>query len=960
MATVNPSKHTSSKPSRKHSAHKVHTLPLATTAALLTAATCLGSQPAMAVTADAITTPTQAATANKKLADSTGAKHQDKHQDREADVVVNNPEWLKTPSILEFQRYRSTNDERKDKKALNSDDYGSDEHNTLIKKTDMYAHIETIDGAKYLVFDVFFNNDAQSMVNLSKRQWYIRQVPYQIAKLNPDGSFASDTIRDLRFDAYKLKDASQNDKLKRKMNFTLSRDFAKFEKVDNQSTTINFPNDHEKNFGGNRKNSSSFHYGLGPNQTKYERDMSDLFHENRDDYAIGKATWLDYPYSGKNYGIGIQTSEVNLAFHMHAAVKLNDTAINEKATTYDEKYANIHNAWTWADSATYGRTTSSSYAWVSGRDPESDQDKNLKRHKDDSIAPKIYYNGKEITDDNQTINLYKGDKLSFTTTDDKGYIEKFSISGLTDTPTTKQGAGSEDKPLSSGDITVTKKMKDKEVTITSEDGSGNVTTRKVKVTATTKPKLSKEHPLTGKTIDITVGDKLPPLTDIDKFVEITGGDKLDKQPTLSWKDTAPDTNTVGTFAHEITGTYSDNSTSKATVTINVKPKKPIIDTDLTNLAGKKGQKVTVSVGSGIPEGTTTTDKLFDKNGKEIGSTTTIKDGKAEITVNDGIPEGDVYATTTVKKPDKKDGPKKTIPGFELTSENSDKKQATAPKDNEKPTITAIAESSSVTVGQDLKIHIVAKDDVKVKEINYIQALTSANLLQTADILRGRASVSKTKDSDQEQVLDLTVKNMQPKEVGTHTITFTVTDSAGKTGTVTLTITVKPAAPTVTPQDNGSVEVTPADGTDTLEITYTPEGEDKEKTITVKKDNDGNWTGTTPDGVTVDKTTGKVTIPANKVKDGSDVKAKDKKGNDTSDETTGKAGNAGNVSTGTSGFNASAESGNKVSGKHFSQLAKTGDEFEQAGLISAMVGLLGAATAFFSRKKNRDQKARPQK
>lgn len=533
MATVNPSKHTSSKPSRKHSAHKVHTLPLATTAALLTAATCLGSQPAMAVTVDAITTPTQTATANKKPASGMVAKHQDKHQDREADVVVNNPEWLKTPSILEFQRYRSTNDERKDKKALNSDDYGSDEHNTLIKKTDMYAHIETIDGAKYLVFDVFFNNDAQSMVNLSKRQWYIWQVPYQIAKLNPDGSFASDTIRDLRFDAYKLKDASQNDKLKRKMNFTLSRDFAKFEKVDNQSTTINFPNDHEKNFGGNRKNSSSFHYGLGPNQTKYERDMSDLFHENRDDYAIGKATWLDYPYSGKNYGIGIQTSEVNLAFHMHAAVKLNDTAINEKATTYDEKYANIHNAWTWADSATYGRTTSSSYAWVSGRDPESDQDKNLKRHKDDSEAPKIYYNGKEITD-NQTIQLNTGDKLSFTTSDNKGYIEKFSISGLTKDPTVTQGAGSEDKPLSSGDITVTKEMNGKEVTITSEDGSGNVTTRKVKVEVAEKKKLADEHPLTGKTIDTTVGEQLPPLTEVDKLVEIKDGTKLDKKPTLKW------------------------------------------------------------------------------------------------------------------------------------------------------------------------------------------------------------------------------------------------------------------------------------------------------------------------------------------------------------------------------------------------------------------------------------------
>ena len=982
MTTVNPSKHTSSsKSSKKRSAHKVHTLPLATMAALLTAATCLGSQPAMAVPTNTITTPTYTATA-KKLTKATGVVY----QDREADVVVNNPEWIKTPSILEFQRYRSTNDERKDKKTINSDDYGSDEHNTLIKKTDMYAHIETIDGAKYLVFDVFFNNDAQSMVKNSKRQWYIWQVPYQIAKLNSDGSFANDTIRDLRFDAYKLKDASQNDKLKRKMNFTLSRDFAKFEKVDNQSTSINFPNDSEKNFGV--RNPSRFQYSLGPNQTKYEKDMKNLFHGNFEDYAIGKATWLDYPYSGKNYGIGIQTSEVNLAFHMHAAVKLNSTAINEKATTYDEKYANIHNAWTWADSATYGSTTSSSYAWVSGRDPESDQDKNLQRHKDDSKAPKIYYNGKEITDDKQTIKLKEGDTLSFTTTDNKGHIEKFSISGLTDTPITTQGAGTEDKPLPSGNITVTNDMNKKEVTITSEDGSGNVTTRKVKVKVTKKPKLSKEHPLTGKTITTTVGEQLPPLAEIDNFVTVKDGNKLDKQPTLSWKGTAPNTDTVGVFTHSIEGTYSDKSTNTATVTINVKPKKPVIETNLTNLAGKKGQKVTVSVGSGIPEGTTTTVKLFDKNGKEIGSTTTIKDGKAEITVNDGIPEGDVYATTTVTKPDKQDGPKKTIPGFELISENSDKKQATAPKDNEKPTITATADSLSVAVGQDLKIHIVAKDDVKVEEVPNAQALMQGLGLELNE-LSSRIKSSQTTNTDKEKDFDLTVKNMQPKEVGTHTITFTVKDSAGNTGTTTLTITVNPAAPTITPKDDGSVEVTPAADTDTLEITYTPEGENTNPTnFTVKKEN-GKWKkgDNTPDGVTVDENTGKVTIPANKVKDGSDVKAKDKKGNNTSSETTGKAGNndgnsgsgdsgsgsetgngnssesdsgndsksnnAGNASTGASGSNASTKSGNKVPAKHSSQLVKTGAEVERVGLISAMIGVLGAAAAFFSRKKNRE-------
>ena len=966
MATTNPSKHTSSKSSKKRSAHKVHTLPLATMAALLTAATCLGSQPAMAVPTNTITTPTYTATA-KKLTKATGVVY----QDRETDVVVNNPEWLKTPSILEFQRYRSTNDERKDNKIINSDDYGSDEHNTLIKKTDMYAHIETIDGAKYLVFDVFFNNDAQSMVKNSKRQWYIWQVPYQIAKLNSDGSFANDTIRDLRFDAYKLKDASQNDKLKRKMNFTLSRDFAKFEKVDNQSTSINFPNDSEKNFGV--RNPSRFQYSLGPNQTKYEKDMKNLFHGNFEDYAIGKATWLDYPYSGKNYGIGIQTSEVNLAFHMHAAVKLNSTAINENAKTYDEKYANIHNAWTWADSATYGATTSSSYAWVSGRDPESDQDKKLQRHKDDKEAPKIYYNGKEITD-NQTINLYKGDKLSFTTTDDKGYIEKFSISGLAKDPTVTQGAGSEDKPLSSGDIIVTKNMKNKEVTITSEDGSGNVTTRKVKVTVTKKKTLGEEHPLKGKTIDTTVGDKLPELTKIDNFVTVKDGNKLDKQPTLSWKGTAPNTDTVGVFTHSIEGTYSDNSTSNATVTINVKPQKPVIETNLTNLAGKKGQKVTVSVGSGIPEGTTTTVKLFDKNGKEIGSTTTIKDGKAEITVNDGIPEGAVYATTTVTKPAKQDGPKKTIPGFELISEKSDTKRATAPKDNEKPTITVTADSLSVAVGQDLKIHIVAKDDVKVEEVPNAQALMQGLGLELNE-LSSRIKSSQTTNTDKEKDFDLTVKNMQPKEVGTHTITFTVKDSAGNTGTTTLTITVKPtvsnpkaenktgnnkttvsgnATPgaTVTISKNGQkVGETTAkdDGTFTVDI----DKQDPNTTLTLTPSK-GDVTGTP---VTATVTGSETPNDGNSGSGSGDSGSGSETGNSNSSESDSgndsKSNNAGNASTGASGSNASTKSDNRVPAKHSSQLVKTGAEVERVGLISAMIGVLGAAAAFFSRKKNRE-------
>ena len=161
MTTTNPSKHTSSsKSSRKRSAHKVHTLPLATMAALLTAATCLGSQPAMAVTARTpISTPTYTATA-KRLTNGTGAVY----QDREYVPLGDKKPWLQYPNILEFRRLRGRNS---DATEIKSDEEGSDNNWKFVNdRTAMYAHVETRDNSDYLIFDVFFNNNAESMVCL--------------------------------------------------------------------------------------------------------------------------------------------------------------------------------------------------------------------------------------------------------------------------------------------------------------------------------------------------------------------------------------------------------------------------------------------------------------------------------------------------------------------------------------------------------------------------------------------------------------------------------------------------------------------------------------------------------------------------------------------------------------------------------------------------------------------------
>ncbi|VTY06981.1 Bacterial Ig-like domain (group 3) [Neisseria subflava] len=130
------------------------------------------------------------------------------------------------------------------------------------------------------------------------------------------------------------------------------------------------------------------------------------------------------------------------------------------------------------------------------------------------------------------------------------------------------------------------------------------------------------------------------------------------------------------------------------------------------------------------------------------------------------------------------------------------------------------------------------------------------------------------------------------------VTAKATDTAGNTGEEGTANagnnpdTTAPAKPTVEAKDNGSVEVTPPADADTksVEVGYTDEA-GTPKTATLTKGNDGNWTSNNPD-VAVDPATGKATIPADKVKDGSPVTAK----------ATDTAGNAGEEGTANAGNN----------------------------------------------------------
>ncbi|HFU4376168.1 TPA: Ig-like domain-containing protein, partial [Streptococcus suis] len=113
-------------------------------------------------------------------------------------------------------------------------------------------------------------------------------------------------------------------------------------------------------------------------------------------------------------------------------------------------------------------------------------------------------------------------------------------------------------------------------------------------------------------------------------------------------------------------------------------------------------------------------------------------------------------------------------------------------------------------------------------------------------------------------------------------------------TVKYTDTTAPESPSVVANEDGTVTVTPSqtagDDTKTTDITYTDET-GTSQTVTVTKADDGTWSVPADSGVTVDTTTGAVTIPADKVQDGSTVSAvsKDEAGN-TSNPATDKAKN----------------------------------------------------------------------
>ncbi|PTK63682.1 hypothetical protein BUZ32_11975, partial [Staphylococcus haemolyticus] len=176
-------------------------------------------------------------------------------------------------------------------------------------------------------------------------------LPYKVMKLNSDGSFARDSVRNLSYTAYERRSGSNSLLSESPSDFIID--------PDNSTQMIDMLNSNQHDFGH-----TTFYlsYGVRPGRS-YNSDANEYFHSNRNNPDLRKAVEDQRGiFSGWNYGIGIQVDPnhpegANRAYHMHLEVKLRDNVTN----------AELENAWSYANTAAMGGTSKTAYTVLSGR-----------------------------------------------------------------------------------------------------------------------------------------------------------------------------------------------------------------------------------------------------------------------------------------------------------------------------------------------------------------------------------------------------------------------------------------------------------------------------------------------------------------------------------------------------------------------------------------------------------------
>ena len=199
------------------------------------------------------------------------------------------------------------------------------------------------------------------------------------------------------------------------------------------------------------------------------------------------------------------------------------------------------------------------------------------------------------------------------------------------------------------------------------------------------------------------------------------------------------------------------------------------------------------------------------------------------------------------------------------------------------------DGSAVITRGDKKYALAQKDNV-VEKLKYPEITEVANLdklteNEKADVERAvrKANPNLPEGTTVAVGNDGTVTVTYPDTDGRKQATIPAKNTVVKNNTKDKTA---PAAPTVKANEDGSVTVTPPTDEDTKTVTVKyKDNNGNDKTVTATKDDAGKWSVPEGSDATVDPKTGVITVPADKVKDDTEVSAKatDKSGNTSTEE-----------------------------------------------------------------------------
>ncbi|MQQ66591.1 YSIRK-type signal peptide-containing protein, partial [Streptococcus mitis] len=378
-------------------------------------------------------------------------------------------------------------------------------------KTDIKAYYMEDSQGKWIVYDVFFNNDGRKMTGSSYQQQYYFQAPFNI--MDP-----SNTVRDLSFTRYENVGGRR-----------LSDGFQGFKQYGNTATISNPWGQQYKIFN----NDGYSFYDPNSGVTR-DKQRWDVFKNNQYDSTLNTLTKdKNGKYPGLSYYLTVKLGRksTDYAMHMHAKIKLKNNITEEEANAYGRAYA---------ASTTSGWTTNQSY--IMGTTGTSLTPK-------DTTPPTITANGATVIKNEKIVDI------PVTAEDNKGGVgmrpnNPIEVTGLPQGLTFTNGkiTGTPTGPV--GNSTVTIKAYDK---------NGNKAEKTI--TITVKDQASKYNP-TGETLTVNQGQTIS-----DDAVKAKVKNYAPGSLTVLSKPSTAKPGNVGNAVVKVT--YPDGSTENVNVPVTV-------------------------------------------------------------------------------------------------------------------------------------------------------------------------------------------------------------------------------------------------------------------------------------------------------------------------------------------------------------------------------------------------------